>query len=71
MCWFAIYDTSSLELAGSVEDPIGGLIFCGPLKTNWTICNGHIISEHNNIKNINIEDTINQHNSLSRKLINS
>ena len=68
---FAIYDTSSLELAGSVEDPIGGLIFCGPLKTKWTICNGHIISEHNNIKNINIEDTINQHNSLSRKLINS
>ena len=68
---FAIYDSTNLELAGSVEDPIGGLIFCGPLKTRWTICNGQIISENNNIKNINIEDTINQHNSLSRKLINS
>ena len=68
---FAIYNSNSLELAGSVEDPIGGLIFCGPLKTRWTICNGQIISENNNIKNISIEDTINQHNSLSRKLINS
>ena len=67
---FAIYDKNSLELSGSVDDPLAGLIFCGPLKTEWTICNGKIISERNHINNIDLPLTIEKHNKLSLNLLN-
>ena len=68
---FAIYDLSNLELAGAVDDPIGALIFCGPLKSKYTICNGKILSVDNNIINLDIEETIAQHNTLSLSLLNT
>tara|TARA_B100000989_G_scaffold250564_1_gene198345 strand:+ start:3106 stop:4470 length:1365 start_codon:yes stop_codon:yes gene_type:complete len=68
---FAIYDLSNLELAGAVDDPIGALIFCGPLKSKYTICNGKILSVDNNIVNLDIEETIAKHNTLSLSLLNT
>ena len=68
---FAIYDLSNLELAGAVDDPIGALIFCGPLKSKYTICNGKILSEDNNIINLDIEEIITKHNTLSQSLLNT
>ena len=68
---FAIYDLSNLELAGAVDDPIGALIFCGPLKSKYTICNGKILSVDNNIINLDIEETIVKHNTLSLSLLNT
>ena len=68
---FAIYDLSNLELAGAVDDPIGALIFCGPLKSKYTICNGKILSVDNNIINLDIEETIAKHNTLSLSLLNT
>ena len=67
---FAIYDLSNLSLAGAVDDPIGSLVFCGPLNTKWTICNGKIISESNNITNLELGKTIDIHNTLSKNLLN-
>ena len=67
---FAIYDMSSLELAGAVDDPIGALIFCGPLRTKYTICNGKVLSVGDEIKNINLEKTILKHNKFSKNLLN-
>ena len=67
---FAIYDLSSLELAGAVDDPIGALIFCGPLRTKYTICNGKVLSEDDKIKNLNLEKTILKHNLFSRNILN-
>ena len=67
---FAIYDMSSLELAGAVDDPVGALIFCGPLRTKYTICNGKVLSEGDEIKNINLEKTILKHNQFSKNLLN-
>ena len=68
---FAIYDLSNLELAGAVDDPIGALIFCGPLKSKYTICNGKILSEDNNIINLDIGEIITKHNTLSQSLLNT
>ena len=68
---FAIYDLSNLELAGAVDDPVGALIFCGPLKSKYTICNGKILSVDNNIINLDIEETIAKHNILSLSLLNT
>ena len=66
---FAIYDLSNLELAGAVDDPIGALIFCGPLKSKFTICNGEVLSKENNILNLDLEETISKHNTLSHSLL--
>jgi len=67
---FAIYDLSSLSLSGATDDPIGSLVFCGPLNTKWTICNGRIISESDNITNLELSKTIEIHNILSKNLLN-
>ena len=68
---FAIYDLSSLEFAGAVDDPLAALVFCGPFRTRWTICNGKIISEKSWVKNFDLPDTIEKHNKFSKSLLMS
>ena len=66
---FSIFNLNCLELAGSIEDPLAGLIFCGPLKTEYTICNGKIIAKNGEIINLDLSTTIEKHNDLSQSLL--
>ena len=67
----AIYDINSLELSGSMSDPLGGLVFCSPMKSFITICNGKVISKNGQIVNIDLQNTIEKHNLLCKKLLSN
>ena len=67
----AIYDINSLELSGSMSDPLGGLVFCSPMKSFITICNGKVISKNGQIVNIDLQNTIENHNLLCKKLLSN
>ena len=65
----AIYDINTLELSGSISDPLGGLVFCSPMKSFITICNGKVISKDGQIVNIDLLNSIENHNSLCKNLL--
>tara|TARA_B100000674_G_scaffold496056_1_gene525110 strand:- start:28 stop:912 length:885 start_codon:yes stop_codon:yes gene_type:complete len=67
---FAIFDTRSIDFAGALSDPIASLVFCGPIKTSYTIVNGKIIVEKGNFVKFDLINEIEKHNKLSKQLIN-
>ena len=67
----AIYDTNSIDLAGTHNDPIAALIFCGPIKTKHTVINGKVVVESGNLTSMNLEKLLRKHRALSIDLINS
>ncbi len=67
---FAIYDLKQIDFSGTSSDPIAALVFCGPVKTKYTICNGKIISENGHMKNFDLNLSLEKHESASKRLIN-
>ena len=67
---FAIYDLKQIDFSGTSSDPIAALVFCGPVKTKYTICNGKIISENGHMKNFDLNLSLEKHASASIRLIN-
>ena len=68
---FAIYDLKQIDFSGTSSDPIAALVFCGPVKTKFTICNGNIISENGHMKNFDINMSLEKHALASIRLINN
>ena len=67
---FAIFDINVIDFAGALSDPISSLVFCGPVKTTYTIVNGEIIVDKGNFVKIDLIKAIENHNNLSKKLLN-
>ena len=67
---FAIYDLNQIDFSGTSSDPVAALVFCGPVKTKYTICNGKIISENGHMKNFDLNLSLEKHESASKRLIN-
>ena len=57
-------------MSGTFSDPIAGLIFCGPIKTKFTICNGNIIAENGHMKNFDLNISLENHKTASKRLLN-
>ena len=68
---FAIYDLKQIDFSGTSSDPVAALVFCGPVKTKYTICNGKIISENGHMKNFDINMSLEKHALASIRLINN
>ena len=68
---FAIYDLKQIDFSGTYSDPVAALVFCGPVKTKYTICNGKIISENGHMKNFDINMSLEKHALASIRLTNN
>ena len=68
---FAIYDLKQIDFSGTSSDPIAALVFCGPVKTKFTICNGNIISENGHMKKFDLNLSLEKHSLASNRLINN
>ena len=66
---FAIYDLNQIDMSGTLSDPIAALIFCGPIKTKYTICNGSIIAENGHMKNFDLNISLEDHKLASKRLL--
>ena len=60
----------SLAFAGALHDPIAALVFCGPIQVDLSIINGKIVVEDGELRTADLPLVIEQHNRLSRQLIN-
>ena len=56
-------------MSGTSSDPIAALIFCGPIKTKYTICNGSIIAENGHMKNFDLNISLEDHKLASKRLL--
>jgi cytosine/adenosine deaminase-related metal-dependent hydrolase len=66
---FAVYDLNQISLSGTWSDPLAGLVFCSPMHTAYTICNGRVISESGNMINFDLGVSLDEHKSASKRLL--
>lgn len=66
--FFAI-NLNRLDYAGALEDPLAAVVFCSPVKADYTVVGGELIVEKGELKPIDIAKQTEKHNAASRRLI--
>jgi 8-oxoguanine deaminase len=66
---FAI-DLNKLEYAGGLHDPVSAVIFCAPVKADYTIVGGKMIVKEGQLLTTDIHYLIERHNQAARRLVN-
>ena len=56
------------EYSGAFHDPVAGLVFCGPVKVDYSVINGRIVIENGRVKGQDIPRLVKWHNKLAMKL---
>ena len=67
--FFAI-NLSKLEYAGALHDPVAALVFCAPVRADYTIVAGKTIVQEGRLVNFEIPRMVERHNRASRRLVN-
>jgi cytosine/adenosine deaminase-related metal-dependent hydrolase len=65
----AAFDRRTIDFAGSDWDPVASLIFCGPVKTNYTIINGKIVVAEGQLTTMDMNKMLSEHQRLSHHLM--
>ena len=60
-----------LDYAGAQHDPQAALVFCAPQRVDLSVINGKIIVEDGELRTVEIGRVIEQHNAISKQLINT
>jgi len=58
-----------LEYAGALHDPLAALVFCAPVRADYTVVGGKVIVEKGNLKNIDLPKLIEEHNLAAKRLL--
>lgn len=66
--FFAI-DLNKVDYAGALEDPVAAVVFCAPVKTNWTVVGGEVIVGDGQLRTLDLPTHVERHNKASRRLI--
>src|SRR4030042_997446 len=65
---FAI-NLSRLEYAGGLHDPVSALVFCAPVRVDYTIVAGEVIVKDGNLVKMDLPNLIERHNQAARRLV--
>jgi cytosine/adenosine deaminase-related metal-dependent hydrolase len=66
--FFAV-DLSKLEYAGAQHDPGAALVFCSPVKADFTVVGGKFIVKEGQLVTRDIHSLVDRHNQASRRLL--
>jgi len=65
---FAI-NISKLEYAGGLHDPVSALIFCAPVRADYTMVGGKMIVKEGNLISLDVSELVERHNRAARRLV--
>ena len=66
--FFAI-NLNMLDYAGALQDPVAAVVFCAPLKADWTVVGGDVIVREAQFTKFDIQEHVRKHNAASKRLI--
>jgi hypothetical protein len=67
-----MYRTDTVGMSGgAVHDPIGALLLCASQNADYTIVNGKVVVDKGELKTLNLEALIHQHNAYAQQLTQS
>lgn len=67
---FAAYRIDTPAFAGAQHDLVSALVFCGSPNVDMSVINGKVVVQDGHLQTIDLPVIVEQHNALSRQLIN-
>jgi len=58
-----------LEYTGAWQDPLAAVVFCAPLKADWTVVGGKVIVADGQLRTLDLPTHIEKHQAASRRII--
>lgn len=66
---FAI-NLNQIDYAGALHDPVSAIVFCTPLKVDYTMVGGRLVVDQGEIQTLELPNLVRQHNRLATRLLN-
>ncbi|MDO9131345.1 MAG: 8-oxoguanine deaminase [Anaerolineales bacterium] len=66
--FFAI-NLNRLDYAGALHDPVAAVVFCQPVKVDYTIVGGKFVVKDGNLVNLEIGKLVEKHNKAAKRLL--
>lgn len=66
--FFAI-NLNRLEYAGAMHDPLAALVFCTPVKTDYTVVGGRFVVKEGQLVTVDVSSLVAQHNRAAERLL--
>jgi len=66
--FFAI-DLNRLDYAGALHDPVAAVIFCAPVRVDYTVVGGKVVVEECHLRTIDLPELVENHNRAARRLL--
>jgi cytosine/adenosine deaminase-related metal-dependent hydrolase len=66
--FFAV-NLNQLDLAGALHDPLAALVFCSPVKADYTVVGGKFVVRDGHLVTIDLPVQIEKHNAAALKLV--
>ncbi|MEX2144643.1 MAG: 8-oxoguanine deaminase [Anaerolineales bacterium] len=66
--FFAV-SLKQLETAGALSDPLAALVFCAPLKADYTVVGGRFVVKEGQMMTLDLPTHIEKHNRAARRLL--
>ena len=67
--FFAI-NLQQLEFAGALHDPVAAVLFCAPQSADTVVVNGQVVVQDGEVLTVEMGPVIENHNNISRTLVN-
>lgn len=68
--FFAI-NLNHLELSGALHDSLAAVVFCSPVRADYTVVGGKFIVREGQLTTVDLPHLVNTHNRAARRLLNA
>jgi 8-oxoguanine deaminase len=58
-----------LEYAGALHDPVAAVLFCTPVKVDWSMINGRVVVKEGHLETVDMGPVIERHNQIARQMV--
>ncbi len=66
---FFALDLNQIEFAGGLHDPVAAVVFCLPMRANYTSVGGKLVVREGQLTTIDLPTHIEKHNAAARRLL--
>lgn len=66
---FCAIDLNKLDYAGALEDPVAAVVFCAPLKVDFTVVGGQAVVRDGQFVKFDITEHARKHNLAAKRLL--
>jgi cytosine/adenosine deaminase-related metal-dependent hydrolase len=66
--FFAV-NMEQLDFSGALHDPLAALVFCAPVKADYTVVAGKFIVKEGHLQTLELQPHIEKHNQRAKKLL--